>query len=108
MANFPGQNDGLDAFAFRAAVEAVVGLSLRGEEVNTENVDAWLLTALDPETRAQVDSRQIYGRAKYFTQRMLNGPFKPDGSAPEIPPLLTTSPHQGPRTSDEASAQAQS
>lgn len=78
MSNFPGQYDTLDTFAFRAAVEAVIGVSLRGEQVNQESVHAWLETAVDPE----IPNRQIRGRAMYFAERMINGPFKPDGSLP--------------------------
>lgn len=78
MSNFPGQYDTLDTFAFRAAVEAVIGVTLRGELVNQESVHEWLETAVDPE----IPSRQIRGRAMYFAERMFNGPFRPDGSAP--------------------------
>jgi hypothetical protein len=34
MSDFPGQTDALDVFAFRAAVEAVIGVTLRGEQAN--------------------------------------------------------------------------
>jgi hypothetical protein len=47
MNDFPGQYDTLDTFAFRAAVEAVVGVLLRGEQANRETVQAWLETAVD-------------------------------------------------------------
>ncbi len=40
MSNFPGQYDTLDTFAFRAAVEAVVGVTLGGEQANEETVPA--------------------------------------------------------------------
>ncbi len=75
MSNFPGQYDTLDTFAFRAAVEAVLGVTLRGEQANQETVQAWLETAVDPE----IPSRQVRGRAMYFAQRMFGGPFRPDG-----------------------------
>jgi hypothetical protein len=75
MSNFPGQYDTLDTFAFRAAVEAVIGVTLRGEQANQETVQAWLETAVDPE----IPSRQVRGRAMYFAQRMFDGPFRPDG-----------------------------
>ncbi len=74
MSNFPGQYDTLDTFAFRAAVEAVIGVTLRGEQANQETVNAWLETAV-----AEVPSREVRGRAMYFAQRMFGGPFRPDG-----------------------------
>ncbi len=76
MSNFPGEYNTLDAFAFRAAVEAVIGVTLRGEQANQETVQAWLETAVDPE----IPNRQVRGRAMYFAQRMFGGPFRPDGS----------------------------
>jgi hypothetical protein len=76
MSNFPGEYNTLDTFAFRAAVEAVVGVTLRGEQANEETVRAWLETAVDPE----IPNRQVRGRAMYFAQRMFDGPFRPDGS----------------------------
>ena len=75
MTNFPGNYDTLDCFAFRAAVEAIIGLTLQGKQVNQESVAAWLAIAVDP----QIPSRQIQGRAMYFAQRMFNGPFPPGG-----------------------------
>ena len=75
MSNFPGEYNPLDAFAFRAAVEAVIGVTLRGEQANQETVQAWLETAVGPE----IPSRQVRGRAMYFAQRMFGGPFRPDG-----------------------------
>ena len=75
MSNFPGQYDTLDTFAFRAAVEAVIGVTLRGEQANQETVQAWLETAVD----AEIPNRQVRGRALYFAQRMFGGPFRPDG-----------------------------
>ena len=75
MNDFPGQYDTLDTFAFRAAVEAVIGVTLRGEQANQETVRAWLETAVDPE----IPNRQVRGRAMYFAQRMFGGPFRPDG-----------------------------
>ncbi len=75
MSNFPGQYDTLDAFAFRAAVEAVLGVTLQGKRANQETVRAWLETAVDPE----IPSREVRGRAMYFAQRMFGGPFRPDG-----------------------------
>ncbi len=76
-ANFPGSNNMSDTLAFRAAVEAVVGLTLRGETPNTQNVRAWLDTAVEP----NVPIRETMGRATYFADRMIGGPFRPDGSA---------------------------
>ena len=73
--NFPGNYDTLDTFAFRAAVEAVIGVTLRGEQANQENVHTWLETAVDP----QIPNRQIRGRAMYFAERMFGGPFPSDG-----------------------------
>ena len=75
MSNFPGNYSVGDAFAFRAAVEAVLGVTLRGEQANQETVQAWLETAVDPE----VPNREVLGRAMYFAQRMFGGPFRPDG-----------------------------
>ena len=75
MSNFPGEYNTLDTFAFRAAVEAVLGVTLRGEQANQETVNAWLETAVDPE----IPNRQVRGRAMYFAQRMFGGPFRPDG-----------------------------
>ena len=74
--NFPGEYNALDTFAFRAAVEAVIGVTLRGERVTKEAVQAWLETATDP----QVPSVGVRGRALYFAERMIDGPFRPDGS----------------------------
>ena len=76
MSNFPGQYDTLDTFAFRAAVEAVIGVTLRGEQANEETIQAWLKTAVD----AEIPSREVRGRALYFARRMFGGPFRPDGS----------------------------
>ena len=75
MSNFPGEYNTLDTFAFRAAVEAVLGVTLAGKQANQETVRAWLETAVDPE----IPSRQVRGRAMYFAQRMFDGPFPPDG-----------------------------
>ncbi len=75
MSNFPGNYNVGDAFAFRAAVEAVIGVTLRGEQANRETVQAWLETAVDP----QVPNREVRGRAMYFARRMFGGPFRPDG-----------------------------
>ena len=75
MSNFPGEYNTLDAFAFRAAVEAVIGVTLGGEQANEETVRTWLETAVDPE----IPNRQVRGRAMYFAQRMFSGPFRPDG-----------------------------
>ncbi len=75
MTNFPGNYDTLDAFAFRAAVEAIIGLTLQGKQVNQENVAAWLETAVDLES----PTREMGGRAMYFAERMFGGPFPPGG-----------------------------
>ncbi len=75
MNDFPGQYDTLDTFAFRAAVEAVLGVTLRDGQANQETVRAWLETAVDPE----IPNRQVRGRAMYFAQRIFDGPFRPDG-----------------------------
>ena len=72
--NFPGSYSVGDTFAFRAAVEAVLGVTLAGKQANEETVRAWLETAV-----AEVPSRQVRGRAMYFAQRMFDGPFRPDG-----------------------------
>ncbi len=58
MNDFPGQYDTLDTFTFRAAVEAVLGVTLRGEQANQETVNAWLETAVDPE----IPNRRVRGR----------------------------------------------
>ncbi len=76
MSDFPGNYDTLDCFAFRAAVEAVIGLTLQDKQVNQETVQACLATAVDP----QIPSRQIQGRAMYFAERIFSGPLRPDGS----------------------------
>ncbi len=52
MSNFPGEYNTLDTFAFRAAVEAVIGVTLQGSQANEETVRAWLETAVDPEIPA--------------------------------------------------------
>ncbi len=75
MDNFPGNYSVGDAFAFRAAVEAVVGVTLQGSQANEETIQAWLKTAVD----AEIPSREVRGRAMYFAQRMFGGPFRPDG-----------------------------
>ncbi len=75
--NFPGNNSMSDILAFRAATEAVIGLTLRGETPNKENVKAWLDIAIEP----NVPTRETIGRATYFAARMLSGPLRPDGSA---------------------------
>ncbi len=76
-ANFPGSNNMSDTLAFRAATEAIIGLVLRGERPDKENVRAWLDTAVEP----NVPTRDTIGRAHYFAERMIGGPFRPDGSA---------------------------
>ena len=58
---------------FRAAAEAIIGLTLRGEKPTVENVQAWVNTAIDP----TVPTRDIGGRAMYYARRMLGGPFPP-------------------------------
>ena len=75
--NFPGSNNVSDTFAHRAAVEAILGLTLRGEKPTKENVKAWLDVAINPD----IPTREIVGRAMYFAARMLHGPLQPDGSA---------------------------
>ena len=77
MENFPGGNGAGDNAAFRAAVEAVIGVTLRGEKPNRENVKAWLDIAVEP----NVPTRETVGRAVYFADRMIDGPLRPDGSA---------------------------
>ncbi len=72
---FPGSYTAADDFAFRAACEATIGLMLQGKEVNKENVLAWVSTSAAP-----IPSREIQGRAVYFAERMIDGPFRPDGS----------------------------
>ncbi len=74
MANFPGQNDDLDTAAFRAATEAVIGVTLSGQERNQERVREWLETSIVP-----ADPRNhILPRAMYFAKRMMSGPLGPD------------------------------
>ena len=76
MANFPGNTGVYDELAFRGAVEAIVGLSLKGGPPTMENVRGWIETSMDP----NVPNRSVQGRAIYFAQRMVDGPFRPDGS----------------------------
>ena len=76
-ANFPGSNNISDILAHRAATEAVLGLILQGEKPTAQNVKAWLNTAIEP----NVPTRETIGRATYFAERMIGGPFRPDGSA---------------------------
>ena len=78
MENFPGRVGGSDDLAFRVAVEAVVGLTLRGERPDRESIQAWIETS----TERGVPSLDFRGRALYFAERMVGGPFRPDGSAP--------------------------
>ena len=82
MENFPGGSGVVNEYGFRAAVEAVLGLLIQGKEVNTKNVITWVMATTDP-----IPSREVQGRATYYAERMINGPLRPDGSAPEIPPL---------------------
>ncbi len=63
-----------DNVAFRAAAEAVIGLTLRGEKPTLENVREWISTAID----LNIPTRDIGGRAMYFAERMLNGPIPPE------------------------------
>ncbi len=72
---FPGQLSPSDEFGFRVAVEAVLGLVIQGKEVTKENVDAWIKTSAAP-----VPGPGMHGRALYFAERMIDGPFRPDGS----------------------------
>ncbi len=72
---FPGNSYASDDFGFRACVEAVLGLLIQGKEVNKENVLAWVSTSAAP-----VPGPGMHGRALYFAERMIDGPFKPDGS----------------------------
>ena len=76
-ANFPGSLNASDTLAHRAAVEAVLGLILQGEKPTAQNVKAWIDIAVEP----NVPTRETLGRATYFAQRMIDGPFRPDGSA---------------------------
>ncbi len=55
MSNFPGNYSVGDDFAFRAAVEAVLGVTLAGKQANRETVQAWLETAVDP----KIPSREV-------------------------------------------------
>ncbi len=73
--DFPGDYSAVDAFAFRAAVEAVIGLTIQGKEVNLQTVKAWLEAAVNLE----IPTRSMGGRAMYFDERIINGPFPPDG-----------------------------
>ena len=82
MENFPASGGTTGEYGFRAAVEAVLGLMIQGKEVSKENVHAWVMTTTDP-----IPTREVQGRATHFAERMINGPLRPDGSAPEIPPL---------------------
>ena len=65
-----------DEIGFRAAAEAIIGLTLRGEKPTVENVQEWINAAIDP----NVPTREIGGRAMYFARRMLGGPFPPGKS----------------------------
>ncbi len=46
------------------------------QELLTRGVQAWLETATHPD----VSTRDFRGRALYFAERMIGGPFRPDGS----------------------------
>ena len=72
--SFPGSLNASDVLAHRAAIEAVVGLTLRGETPNRENVREWLNTAME----ANVPTRETLGRAIYFADRMIGGPLRPN------------------------------
>ena len=72
--NFPGSLNSSDTLAHRAAVEAVLGLTLRGETPTKENVREWLTTAMEP----NVPTRETLGRAVYFADRMIGGPLRPN------------------------------
>ncbi len=72
---FPGQLSPSDEFGFRVAVEAVLGLMIQGKEVNRENVKAWIDTSAAP-----IPGPQMRCQAMYFAERMIDGPFNPDGS----------------------------
>ena len=76
MNDFPGGTGIVDSLAFRAATEAVIGLTLQGERVDIKTVTAWLDTA----AKLDIPTRETYGRAVYFANRMIAGPFRPDGS----------------------------
>lgn len=76
MTNFPGPCDELDHLAFRAAVEAVLGLLSQKSIVNQETVHEWLEVTLGPIDR----SRQVRARAMYFADRMFDGPRAPDAA----------------------------
>ncbi len=62
-----------DEIGFRAAAEAIIGLTSQGEKPTAENVQAWINTAIDP----NVPTREIGGRAMFYANRMLGGPFPP-------------------------------
>ncbi len=66
MENFPGNDGFVDNLAFRAATEAVIGLTLKGERVDVAAVTAWLDTA----AKLDIPTRETRGRAVYFAQRM--------------------------------------
>ena len=72
---FPGSISPSDDLGFRAATEAVLGLLIQGKEVTKENVLAWVQTSAAP-----IPGPNMQGRAVYFAERMIDGPFKPDGS----------------------------
>ena len=76
MENFPGNDGFVDNLAFRAATEAVIGLTLKGERVDVETVTAWF----DAAATLDIPTRETHGRAVYFAKRMTEGPFRPDGS----------------------------
>ena len=69
--NFPGSLNASDTFAFRAAVEAVIGVTVRGETPNKENIKEWLDTAVEP----NVPTRETIGRASYvdYTHKKQTG-----------------------------------
>ena len=74
--SFPGNNDDLDTAAFRAAIEAVVGLLAKKAPINQETVHEWLETTLAP-----VDpSRSLRARAMMYAQRIFDGPLPPAAS----------------------------
>jgi hypothetical protein len=66
----PEHREELDKLAFPLAVEAVIGASLREQNVTEDAVHKWIEAALsdrDP-------GNYVKARAMYFAQRIIHGP----------------------------------
>ena len=74
MSNFPGDHTGDDIRAFRAATEAVTGLTVQDKTANEASVREWLEISIAP-----IDlGNKMMARATFFAKRMIKGPIGPD------------------------------